>query len=48
MFTGLVADLGSVRAVERDGEGARLSVDTALGAELSPGDSRSTRRSRPS
>jgi riboflavin synthase len=39
MFTGLVADRGTVRAVDRGPEGARLTVATALGAELSPGDS---------
>ena len=35
MFTGLVADKGTVRAV---GDG-RLEVETALGAHLAPGDS---------
>jgi riboflavin synthase len=39
MFTGLVAGLGSVQAVEQDGEGVRLRVATPLGADLSPGDS---------
>src|SRR5215213_1530904 len=39
MFTGLVAGMGSIRAVEQDGDGARLRVDTPLGAELAPGDS---------
>jgi riboflavin synthase len=39
MFTGLVADLGSVVAIERDGAGARLRVDTALASELDEGDS---------
>jgi len=39
MFTGLVAGMGSIRAVEQDGDGVRLHVDTPLGAELSPGDS---------
>jgi riboflavin synthase len=39
MFTGLVADLGRVAAVEpRDG-GARLRVETRLGGELAGGDS---------
>jgi riboflavin synthase len=39
VFTGLIADLGTVLAVERDGEGATLRVGTALAGELSEGDS---------
>jgi riboflavin synthase len=39
VFTGLIADLGTVLAVERDGEGAVLRVRTALAGELRPGDS---------
>jgi riboflavin synthase len=39
MFTGLIADLGSVLAVERDGDAATLRIRTALAAELSEGDS---------
>ncbi len=39
MFTGLIADLGGVLAVERDGDGATLRVRTALVSELSVGDS---------
>src|SRR4051794_28558502 len=39
MFTGLVAGMGSIEAVGGDGEGVRLRVSTALGAELAPGDS---------
>jgi riboflavin synthase len=39
MFTGLIADLGSVLAVERDGDGATLRIGTALAAELGVGDS---------
>ena len=39
MFTGLVQDLGSVRAVENEPAGARLEVETALASELSEGDS---------
>ncbi len=39
MFTGLIADLGSVLAVERDGDGATLRVRTALASELVVGDS---------
>ncbi len=39
MFTGLVEATGTVAAVERLGEGARLSVETPLAAELADGDS---------
>jgi riboflavin synthase len=40
VFTGLVQGRGEVTAVERDGDGARLSVATAdLAPELSEGDS---------
>jgi riboflavin synthase len=39
MFTGLIADLGRVRALERDGAGARIEIDTRLAQELSTGDS---------
>ena len=39
MFTGLVAGLGNVQAVEQDGDGVRLQVATPLGADLAPGDS---------
>lgn len=39
MFTGLVADLGSVSALERDEDGATLQVRTSLASELSHGDS---------
>ncbi len=39
MFTGLVESTGTVAAVERDGEGARLSVSTPLATELTDGDS---------
>ncbi|HEY1276348.1 MAG TPA: riboflavin synthase [Thermoleophilaceae bacterium] len=39
MFTGLVADTGTVAALERTADGARLRVRTNLAAELSPGDS---------
>jgi riboflavin synthase len=39
MFTGLVQDVGSVRAVERGADGVRLSVATALAGELRGGDS---------
>lgn len=39
MFTGLVADLGSVRELRRDTDGARVQIGTRLAAELSEGDS---------
>ncbi len=39
MFTGLVAGMGTVDAIERDGGGARLRVRTALAGELAAGDS---------
>jgi riboflavin synthase len=39
MFTGLIADLGRVDAVEQDGEGATLRITSALASELGVGDS---------
>ena len=39
MFTGLVADKGTVRSVQPDGSGARIEVETALAHELGEGDS---------
>ena len=39
MFTGLVESRGTVASVQRDGDGARLSVTTPLAAELRDGDS---------
>jgi riboflavin synthase len=39
MFTGLVGDTGLVGSVDRTDGGARLRVDTALGAEVAAGDS---------
>ena len=39
MFTGLIADLGSVAAVAQDGDGATLAIESALARELSEGDS---------
>jgi riboflavin synthase len=39
MFTGLIADLGSVVALERDDEGATLEISSALADELAEGDS---------
>jgi riboflavin synthase len=37
MFTGLIADLGSVAGVEQDGRGATLEIDSALAPELQEG-----------
>ena len=39
MFTGLIADMGSVTALQRDGAGATLSIGTRLARELDEGDS---------
>jgi riboflavin synthase len=39
VFTGLVADLGTVTAVDATSDGVRLNVKTSLAAELSEGDS---------
>jgi len=39
MFTGLIADLGRVQAVRRDGEGATLTIATHLAQEIGEGDS---------
>jgi riboflavin synthase len=39
MFTGLIADIGTVEEVESGADGARLRIRTALAGELSPGDS---------
>lgn len=39
MFTGLVADRGTVRRVDTDGGGARIEVETPLAGELREGDS---------
>jgi len=39
VFTGLVADLGTVTAVDATPDGVRLAVSTSLAAELSLGDS---------
>ncbi len=39
MFTGLIADVGSVAEVEGGDEGARLRINTKLAGELEPGDS---------
>ena len=39
MFSGLVADLGRIIDIDRDDEGARLTVETALTPEIGLGDS---------
>ncbi|MDP8967758.1 MAG: riboflavin synthase [Actinomycetota bacterium] len=39
MFTGLVADLGSVAAVDATAEGTRLTLRTSLAADVAEGDS---------
>ncbi len=39
MFTGLIADMGTVESAEGGPDGARLTVSTGLAAELGPGDS---------
>ncbi|HEY0516464.1 MAG TPA: riboflavin synthase [Solirubrobacteraceae bacterium] len=39
MFTGLIADLGTVRAVRAGADGATLEIATALAGELRDGDS---------
>jgi len=39
VFTGLVADLGTVEDVKRTEAGARLTIAAALAGELHPGDS---------
>src|SRR5271167_2539090 len=38
MFTGLIADLGSVGAIEQNGVGATLQIHTRLARELDQGD----------
>ena len=39
MFTGLIADLGEITAVERSADGVHLTVATSLSAQLREGDS---------
>ncbi len=39
MFTGLIEDVGTVEAVERAGDGARLRISTRLAGDLTLGDS---------
>jgi riboflavin synthase len=39
VFTGLIADLGSVTGLEHDGDGAAINIHTSLAGELQEGDS---------
>jgi riboflavin synthase len=39
VFTGLVQDLGRIVSADRNGDGARVTVETSLAEELSEGDS---------
>src|SRR5690606_31208374 len=39
MFTGIVKELGSVEAIERDDDGARLRIAASFAHELAEGDS---------
>jgi len=39
VFSGLVADLGRISVIDRDDDGARLTVETALTPEIGLGDS---------
>lgn len=39
MFSGLVADLGQVKSISTDGQGARIELETALAPEIGLGDS---------
>jgi riboflavin synthase len=39
MFTGLIEDLGTLEALDRGGDGARLRISTSLASELKEGDS---------
>ena len=39
MFTGLIAEIGSVEAIDRNEAGARLRIAADVGGELAPGDS---------
>jgi riboflavin synthase len=39
MFTGLVQDLGRIVSADRNGEGARVTVQTVLAGDLAEGDS---------
>jgi riboflavin synthase len=39
VFTGLIADVGRVRELRRDGDGAALRIESELAGSLAPGDS---------
>jgi riboflavin synthase len=39
MFTGLIADVGTVESVDAGSDGSRLRLVTSLGPEIEPGDS---------
>ena len=39
MFTGLVQDIGSLAALDRDADGARLRIETRLATQIALGDS---------
>ncbi len=39
MFTGLIAEVGRVERIDRDGAGARISIRAALAGQVAPGDS---------
>lgn len=39
MFTGLIADVGTVESLDRGGDGARLRIATKLAGEIEPGNS---------
>lgn len=39
MFTGLIEDLGTVEAIDRGVDGARLRISTQLGSQIGEGDS---------
>jgi riboflavin synthase len=39
VFTGLIADLGRIKELDRSGDGARVRIETTLAGELSDGDS---------
>jgi riboflavin synthase len=39
VFTGLIADLGEITALQRSGDGVRLTIASTLAGELSEGDS---------
>jgi riboflavin synthase len=39
VFTGLIADLGTLGEIRRDATGATLTIETRLSAEIAPGDS---------